>query len=322
MAQCLGASRSASHALLVGRRRRRSGCLVRDLHATVVRVIHPRKINAGGARRRGLRGTGPHHPGDVREPRRRDRVVTDADLLAALDYSSRFVDQPGTAGPKVQSVAEMEVFADIWCPFAHAGLQWLFRQRRQLEREDLAIRVRAWPLELVNGAPLDPATTAEHVADLRVEVAADIFTKFDPSHFPKTSLPALSLAVAAYRRDQATGELVSLAVRDALFEEGLDISCRDVLAGVASEYGVEYPNAEDEKTVLTEWHDGEARGVKGSPHFFCGDTNSFCPSLDISKDEDGHLHVRRNITALTQFLTKCLEGPPRGGGRSLNGPVL
>lgn len=209
-------------------------------------------------------------------------------------------------------MAEMEVYADIWCPFAHAGLQWLFRQRRQLEREDLAIRVRSWPLELVNGAPLDPATTAEHVADLRAQVAADIFTKFDPTHFPKTSLPALSLAAAAYRRDQATGELVSLALRDALFEEGRDISRRDVLAGMASEYGVEYPNAEDEKTVLAEWHDGEARGVKGSPHFFCGDTDSFCPSLDISKDEEGHLHVRRNMMALTQFLTKCLEGSPRG----------
>jgi 2-hydroxychromene-2-carboxylate isomerase len=212
-------------------------------------------------------------------------------------------------------VAEIEVYADIWCPFAHAGLRWLVRRRQQLGREDVAIRVRAWPLELVNGAPLDPAVTAEHVADLRAQVAEESFRNFDPDHFPKTSLPALALAAAAYRRDGITGELVSLAVRDALFEEGLDISRPDVLAGVARAYGVDHPNEDDEGSVLLDWHSGETRSVKGSPHFFCGEIDSFCPSLDISRDEEGHLQVRRNMEALDAFLTKCFEGTASNAAR-------
>ena len=54
----------------------------------------------------------------------------------------------------------MEVFADIWCPFAHVGLQTIYEQRARNGRADVAIWVRAWPLELVNGAPLDPSVTS------------------------------------------------------------------------------------------------------------------------------------------------------------------
>ncbi len=59
----------------------------------------------------------------------------------------------------------IEVFADIWCPFAHVGLRAIDEQRAQAGRGDVAIWVRAWPLELVNGAPLDPRTTEEHADD-------------------------------------------------------------------------------------------------------------------------------------------------------------
>ena len=50
----------------------------------------------------------------------------------------------------------IEVFADIWCPFAHVGLLAIAEERIRTGRFDVAIRVRAWPLELVNGVPLDP----------------------------------------------------------------------------------------------------------------------------------------------------------------------
>jgi hypothetical protein len=70
-----------------------------------------------------------------------------------------------------------------------------------LGRDDVVLRVRAWPLELVNGEPLDPTITAEHVDDLRTQVASDLFAHFDPDHFPRTSLRALAVAAVAYRRD-------------------------------------------------------------------------------------------------------------------------
>lgn len=128
----------------------------------------------------------------------------------------------------------IEVYADVWCPFAHVGLRSVVRWRNELGRDDVIVRVRAWPLELVNGVPLDPTITAEHVDDLPAQVASDLFCDFDPGQFPRTSLPALAVAAAAYSRDDRTGEAVSVALRDALFEEGRDISRPDVLASVAS----------------------------------------------------------------------------------------
>ena len=48
------------------------------------------------------------------------------------------------------------------------------------------MRVRAWPLELVNGTPLDSAMIGEEVDELRAQVAPDLFTGFDLSGFPGT----------------------------------------------------------------------------------------------------------------------------------------
>ena len=46
----------------------------------------------------------------------------------------------------------IEVFADVLCPFTHVGLRAVAEQRARAGRDDVVIRVRAWPLELVNGA--------------------------------------------------------------------------------------------------------------------------------------------------------------------------
>jgi predicted DsbA family dithiol-disulfide isomerase len=199
-------------------------------------------------------------------------------------------------------VTAIDVYADIWCPFAHLALRSVVRRRDDLGRGDVVVRVKAWPLELVNGRPLDPVVTAEHTDALRAQVAPDLFAHLDPDHFPGTSLPALALAAAAYRRGDATGEAVSFALRDALFENGRDIANPEVLAAVANAHGVGHPDHDDDETVRREWKEGEARGVEGSPHFFCGDVEAFCPSLDIAKDGEGHLHILRNMAALDAFL--------------------
>ncbi len=202
----------------------------------------------------------------------------------------------------------IEVYGDIWCPFTHIGLRWVIRRRNQLKRDDVRIGVRAWPLELVNGTPLDPESTADHVNDLRQQVAPDLFTHFDPENFPTTTLPALALVAAAYGQDGRLGEAVSLAVRDALFEHGRDISRPEVLAELTRQHGVVGFDADDDGAVRREWHEGQARGVEGSPHFFCGDMNVFCPSLEMAKDETGHLQIRRNVDRLNGFLSDCLAG--------------
>jgi predicted DsbA family dithiol-disulfide isomerase len=202
-------------------------------------------------------------------------------------------------------MAVIEVFADIWCPFTHVGLRAMTRRREQLGRGDLAIWVRAWPLELVNGRPLDPNVAAKQIAALEEQVDASLFVGFDPDHFPTTMLPALALAAAAYRDDMAIGEAVSLALRDALFEEGRDIARPDVLREVAGRHGVtDLPS--DDGEVIADWREGQARGVKGSPHFYCGALEAYCPALNISRDPDGHLHVQRDLETMERFLAECL----------------
>jgi 2-hydroxychromene-2-carboxylate isomerase len=199
----------------------------------------------------------------------------------------------------------IEVFADIWCPFAHVGLRRVVARRALIPRPEMVLGIRAWPLELVNGRPLDPDTTAHHVHDLRAQAAPDLFAHFDPDHFPTTTLPALACAHAAYRYGTTTGEAVSLALRDALFEQGLDISRPAVLADIAGAWGVA-PYGEDAALgVLDDWHEGIKRGVQGSPHFFCGDRDAFCPSLDISREEGGHLEINPDLGALDDFLGGC-----------------
>ena len=76
-------------------------------------------------------------------------------------------DHPVTDAPRA-----VEVFADIWCPYAHVGLRRFIHRRWASHRKDLVLRVRAWPLELVNGEPLDADHVAEQIEDLRRQAAA------------------------------------------------------------------------------------------------------------------------------------------------------
>lgn len=199
----------------------------------------------------------------------------------------------------------IEVFAELGCPFTHVGLRRLVERRAADGRDDLLLRVRAWPLELVNGAPLDPALIDEEVAELREQVAPDLFAGFDPVRFPATSLPALDLAAAAYGQGVAEGERASLLLRNALFEQARAVDDPAVLDQVAAAVGIPVPGEEARAQVLADWHEGQARGVIGSPHFFVGPDGWFCPSLDITR-VDGHLRIRSDPEAFEAFIDHCL----------------
>jgi hypothetical protein len=83
----------------------------------------------------------------------------------------------------------VDVFADVWCPFTHVGLRRIVARREMLGRSDVVFHVRAWPLELENGRPFEADFIAEEVDALRAQVAGDLFTGFEPAHFPSTTLP-------------------------------------------------------------------------------------------------------------------------------------
>ena len=193
------------------------------------------------------------------------------------------------------------MFADIGCPFAHAGLRAFVTHRRERGLTEPRLLVRAWPLELVNEAPHSASHLAPEIAALREDAAPDLFAGFDPEDFPTSTLGAMAAAAAAYRAGPEQGEVFSLAVRDALWEHGMDISDPEVLEHLAKQLGAPTATAEDEAQVRADLAEGRRRGVTGSPHFFTGADDFFCPSLDIT-NEHGEMEVRFDRAGFQRFV--------------------
>ena len=200
----------------------------------------------------------------------------------------------------------LEVFADVACPFTHAGLRRFEAYRQQHGKTEPVLRVRAWPLELVNGEALDGPSLVPKIEALRADVAPDLFAGFDEHHFPATTLPALAAEAAAYRQGLGVGERFSLAVRHALFEDGLDVSDPDVLRSLREAHGVLEPTRADRTAVRNDFTEGKRRDVSGSPHFFTADGDFFCPSLEIEHDDDGY-EVSFDIAGFQRFVAAAFD---------------
>jgi len=200
----------------------------------------------------------------------------------------------------------IEVFADVTCPFTHVGLASLAEQLRR-RGPHVGIWVRSWPLEWVNGRPMDPHAAFEHAMELRDQVAPGSFKTLDASMFPPTTIPALALSVKAYKVGMDVGQALSFEVRNWLFEQGRNVADPDTLKELATKFDLDAPDPDDYATVVAEWKEGRERGVQGSPHFFCGGTNAFCPSMDISSNDDGSdMTIERTMGRLAEFLDGCL----------------
>jgi predicted DsbA family dithiol-disulfide isomerase len=195
----------------------------------------------------------------------------------------------------------VEVFADVTCPFAHVGLRRFVAERDARGRDDIALRVRAWPLELVNGHAETGDEVAHTVQALRATVAPELFRGFDPDVFPSTSLPALAMEAELYAADLAAGERFSMLVRTALFEDGSDISAPTTLADLAARS----PHGTGDAQVLADWNEGKARDVKGSPHFFVEGARFFCPSMKVEGDGE-QLEIEFDEEGFSAFLDHCL----------------
>ena len=194
----------------------------------------------------------------------------------------------------LRSMRTVEVFADVLCPFTHAGLHTLIDRRAERGVSEPRLRIRAWPLELVNGAPLDPHHIAAEITALRDSVRPDLFAGFSVESFPQTSMAAFALTAAADRTgDPVIIEEVGMALRHAVFEEGIDIGQPDLVAPIAARFRLEPLDPESTTAaVRADWEEGTSRGVVGSPHFFTEDGGSwFCPGLDISRDSRGDFVV-------------------------------
>ena len=210
----------------------------------------------------------------------------------------------------------LEVFAEVACPFAHAGLARFAEFRDDHGLTAPVLRVRAWPLELVNGAPFDGLALVPKVEALRAEVAPGLFGGFDPGRFPATSLPALIAEAAAYRAGNQAGETFSLVLRRALFDDGKDVSDPEVLRRLRASCDVDEPSPADETAVRADLADGRRRGVKGSPHFFTAEGDFFCPSLRIEHDDSGY-DVSFDAVGFERFIAAAFaSATPEKGTRS------
>ena len=199
-------------------------------------------------------------------------------------------------------MATVVVYADIACPFAYIGLTRLIERRSALGRDDVHLQIRSWPLELVNGKPVDAHLIGEEIDEIRPQVGGGLFSNFDVNAFPASSLPGLALTSQAYVIDDATGEAVAMELRSLVFEQGVDVSDAAVLAEVAERHGL---TAEaDIDVALAEYAEGRERGVIGSPHFFVGGHSIFCPTLDI-KRVDGVLQVSIDEAAFESLVDIC-----------------
>ena len=188
----------------------------------------------------------------------------------------------------------VEVFADVLCPFTHAGLHTLIDRRTAQGHTEPRLRIRAWPLELINGQPLDAHHIGAEVSALRASVRPDLFAGFSVDSFPETSMTAFALTAAAARKgDPVLVEEVGMALRDAVFEQGLDVGRPEVVAPIADRFGLApLDAAATAEAVQSDWDEGRARGVIGSPHFFTPEGESrFCPVLDISRDDVGNFVI-------------------------------
>jgi predicted DsbA family dithiol-disulfide isomerase len=206
------------------------------------------------------------------------------------------------------SATHVDVFADVVCPFAHVGLRRFVDRRAQFGLEHPRLRVRAWPLELVNGEPFDSRHVADRVAALRAQVASDLFRHFTLDAVPSTSLPAFALAAEAYAFGDHLGESVSLALRNALFEDGRDISDPAVLADIAASHHLGAPSDVARRVYQDDYDEGRRRGVQGSPHFFVDDHDYFCPTLRIERIA-GELSIAAAPDRLEALLADCFASP-------------
>jgi len=214
---------------------------------------------------------------------------------------------------QVVSTPAIEVFADVWCPFTHVGLRLIQDIRTEAGREDIPIVVRSWPLELVNGTPMDPAKTVANIAALRSQLVPHLFTAVETdafvASFPTSTIDALELVARAYDASSSMGERASFMMRDALFEQGRDVGSETVLRAIADDLGLDFTIDPGHSRVRRDWEEGQARGVIGSPHFFMGESNMFCPSLTLSRDAESRLHVSADVERLRSLVAHLFTHP-------------
>jgi predicted DsbA family dithiol-disulfide isomerase len=198
--------------------------------------------------------------------------------------------QPGD--PRLPaSPAEIVVYSDLNCSFAHVAVHRLHETRARLGLTGrLHLDHRAFPLELFNlGVNERPGVDSEIavVGALEPDAGWRLWQEKD-WRYPVTMLPALEAVQAAKAQGWHASEQLDRALRKAFWADSRCVSLRNVILDVAEETGVV-----DVADLAARLDRGEARAaifeqfaaarddrVICSPHVFLADgTNSANPGV-------------------------------------------
>ena len=129
---------------------------------------------------------------------------------------------------------ELQEWAEYYCPFCYVAALRLDEVLPEYAGR-LAVRTRAFPLELVNGEgpPRDILEQEWWIAALQAPEGA--FAPYPGDDWPVTTLPAFDAAWAAAQQGAAIGHDFDLRIRRAFFAQGRNIGRPEVLRELAAE---------------------------------------------------------------------------------------
>jgi predicted DsbA family dithiol-disulfide isomerase len=220
-------------------------------------------------------------------------------------------------------ITKVEVWSDLHCPWALVAVHRLRMARDELNRPDIVINPRAWPLEWVNerGTPRDIVTTETAVL---AQHEPTLFNHYGDESWPSTFLPAFELVAAARRvGGDRMAEDVDYGLRLSFFRESVDVS---IEAGLVRALEV----AEDTAAaplpvseILRVWRTEPVRAdvradfevsstvpIKGSPQVFWPDgTTHHNPGLTDHEWSHGIPRIRHTDPALVGELLREKVSP-------------
>lgn len=177
------------------------------------------------------------------------------------------------------------IFSDIWCSFAHIAVHRLHVARAELGLTD-AVRFdhRAFPLELLNGAPSPRPGTDSEVGRMAAHEPGAGWQLWQAKDwtYPSTMLPALEATQAAKEQGLAAAEALDLGLRRAFWAQSRNVSYLKVILDVARTAGIDADALADaladgraRPTLMAQATVAATDHVTCSPHLFLPDGTDY-----------------------------------------------
>lgn len=185
--------------------------------------------------------------------------------------------------PLEMAPIQVDFVADLACPWCYLGLVRLDRARAM--RPEWLVRVRWRPFFLNPHMPPEGMDRATYVRRKFGGNAKEVYQRIEESgradgiefafeRMPRTPNTTLAHRLILFAEEQGAGDAVIRALFRALFQEGRDVSRRNVLTAVAAEAGLdsdavsEFLSSERlEREVIAAHQQAERAGIHGVPVF-------------------------------------------------------